>query len=552
MNQDFQSAVQYFNTGKLERAGKLCRKVLSKRPKHAQSLHLMGLIAHQEGDPESANVWYGKAVVAKPDYAEAHNSLGASLLACGKFDDSVESFLRAVAIYPNYARALGNLGIVLKDCGFVEESINILRRALAAQPAWHEVHSNLLLTHQYLAETDSVLLLEKHLTWDRIHAGHLASFAAPHNNNRATDRRLRVGFVSPDIRDHPVIHFLMPFLENYDRNQIELFVYSQVADLDEWTEMASKHVDHWRSLVHVRDVEAATLIRSDQIDILVDLAGHTNGNRLLVFAHKPAPIQVTYLGYPDTSGLAAMDYRITDALADPPGMTENHNTEQLIRLPGCAWCYGAYSDIMPSKSPAAMNKYITFGSFNNLAKVNDRMLRVWARILEAVPGSRLLLKAAGFRSMEARKRVREIFFLHSGIDEDRLDFRLPEEKHESHLALYGEMDIALDTFPYHGTTTTCEALWMGVPVVILEGKSHVSRVGVSLLTSIGLPEMVAVSEDEYVKIAVTLAGNVELLKSHRENLRGKLQNSRLLDGISFSRDLESVFRQMWKLWALNV
>jgi predicted O-linked N-acetylglucosamine transferase (SPINDLY family) len=375
---------------------------------------------------------------------------------------------------------------------------------------------------------------------------------ACHTNCRDLNRRLRIGFVSPDFKDHPVIHFILPFLENYDRNQIELFVYSQVADLDEWTEMASKHVDHWRSLVHVPDVEAATLIRSDQIDILVDLAGHTNGNRLLVFAHKPAPIQVTYLGYPDTSGLAAMDYRITDALADPPGMTENHNTEQLIRLPGCAWCYGAYSDILPNKSPAAMNNYVTFGSFNNLAKVNDRMLRVWARILEAVPSSRLLLKAAGFRSMEARKRVREIFFLHSGIDEDRLDFRLPEEKHESHLALYGEMDIALDTFPYHGTTTTCEALWMGVPVVILEGKSHVSRVGVSLLTSIGLPEMVAVSEDEYVKIAVTLAGNVELLKSHRENLRDKLQNSRLLDGISFSRDLESVFRQMWKLWALNV
>jgi predicted O-linked N-acetylglucosamine transferase (SPINDLY family) len=430
----------------------------------------------------------------------------------------------------------------------VEESIDAQRRAVAANPSWHEARSGLLFTRQCLAENDLVSFFEEHRSWDRIHAGHLAGTIASHPNSRAANRRLRIGLVSPDLKEHPVIRFLLPFLEHHDREQIELFAYAQVSEPDEWTEQARKQVAHWRSLVNVPDAQAAELIRGDEIDILVDLAGHTNGNRLMVFARKPAPVQVTYLGYPGTTGLSAMDYRITDALADPPGMTEAHHSEQLIRLPGCAWCYGPDTEALPGPSPAALRGHVTFGSFNNLAKVNDRMLRVWARILESVPGSRLLLKSAGFLSMDARKRTREALISGTNISEERLDIRGPEDSHQTHLELYREMDIALDTFPYHGTTTTCEALWMGVPVVTLAGQSHVSRVGVSLLTNIGLPELVAESEDEYVRIAVELARDVEQLVNYRSNLRDKMLGSQLLDAPSFAREIEGAFRQMWTSW----
>ncbi|MES2920553.1 MAG: tetratricopeptide repeat protein [Verrucomicrobiota bacterium] len=551
VHQDYELAVQCHQAGMLEKAGKLCRKVLSKQPKHSQAFHLLGLMAHQGGDPAAAADWHRKAVTAKPDFAEAHNSLGAALLACRKLDESVESFRRAVAIKPDCARALGNLGIVLKDCGLVEESVDAHRRALAAYPAWHEARSSLLLTCHYLFENDTVSLLGEHRNWDSIHAGHLAGIITPHANRRETDRRLRIGLVSPDFKDHPVIRFLLPFLEHHDREQIELFAYSHVAEPDQWTELVRKKVDHWRSLVNVPDAAAAELIRGDEIDILVDLAGHTNGNRLMVFARRPAPVQVTYLGYPGTTGLSAMDYRITDALADPPGLTDAQHSEQLIRLQGCAWCYGPDTEALLGPGPAADRGHVTFGSFNNLAKVNERMLRVWARIIEAVPGSRLLLKSAGFLSMAARKRTREALISGTDISEERLDIRGPEDSHQAHLELYREMDIALDTFPYHGTTTTCEALWMGVPVVTLAGRSHVSRVGVSLLTNAGLPELVAESEDEYIRIAVELAQNTERLSTYRASIRDTMRGSGLLDASLFAKEFEAAFRQMWLSWTTS-
>lgn len=551
MNHEYELAAQCLRAGMLDKAGKSCRKILAKRPQHAHALHLMGLIAHQEGDPTAAVEWHRKAVAAKPDFADAHNSLGAALFASKHLDESIEFFRRAVAIRPDYSWALGNLGNALKDSGMVKESISIYRRALATNPAWHGARSSILLTCHYLTYHDPATLLEEHRMWERIHAGHFAGTIAPHANNRVAQRRLRIGLVSPDFKEHPVIRFLMPFLEHHDRERIELFAYAQVAAPDEWTEQARKQVAHWRSLVNVPDAEAADLIRGDEIDILVDLAGHTKDNRLLVFARKPAPVQVTYLGYPGTTGLSAMDYRITDALADPPGMTEEHHSEQLIRLPGCAWNYGPDTDPLLGQDPAALRGCVTFGTFNNLSKINDRMLEVWARILEAVPGSRLLLKSVGFLSMKAQKRVRDVLLSKADISEERLDIRGPEDSHESHLALYREMDIALDTFPYHGTTTTCEALWMGVPVVTLAGQTHVSRVGVSLLTNVGLSELVAESEDEYVRIAVELAGNAERLSSYRANLRDQMRGSQLLDAPSFAREIEAAFRQMWISWVTS-
>jgi predicted O-linked N-acetylglucosamine transferase (SPINDLY family) len=551
MSKDFELAVQCHQAGLLDKALVLCRKVLIKKPRHAQALYLLGFIAHQKNDLVAAITWYQKAIVAKSDFAQAYHGLGAALIASKRVDEGIESIRSAVVLKPDYAEAINNLGIALKDAGMVEEALDAQRRAFSLHRSWYAVHSACLLTRHSLEVDDPLELLADHLTWDRIYASHLSGVIAPHANGRSTDRRLRIGLVSPDFKQHPVMRFLLPFLEHRDRDKFEMFAYSQVSQPDVWTELARKQVDHWRSLVDMTDAEAADLIRADEIDILIDLAGHSCSNRLMVFAHKPAPVQATYLGYPGTTGLSAIDYRISDAFADPPGMTEGHHSEQLIRLSGCAWCYGPDLQTLPNESPALKYGVVTFGSFNNLAKISERTLGLWARILEAVPGSRLLLKSAGFLSMEARRRVREALCSKSGISEERVEIRGPEDSHESHLDLYREMDIALDTFPYHGTTTTCEALWMGVPVVTLAGRTHVSRVGVSLLTNVGLPELVAESEDEYVRIAVELAGDVGCLVNYRTNLREKMLDSPLLDAATFSRDMEAAFRQMWMSWVAS-
>jgi predicted O-linked N-acetylglucosamine transferase (SPINDLY family) len=289
------------------------------------------------------------------------------------------------------------------------------------------------------------------------------------------------------------------------------------------------------------------MIREDQIDILVDLAGHTGGNRLLVFAHKPAPVQVTYLGYPSTTGMTAIDYRFTDAHADPPGMTDALCTEKLFRLPRTDWCFQPPANCPDvALLPARSNGFITFGTFNKFTKTNPQTYKLWAQILHRVPGSKLLLKGRQLVAGETEKRVRSIF-AELGIGDHQLDLRgwVPLAHH---LAQYHLVDIGLDTFPYHGTTTTCEALYMGVPVVTLAGDSHVARVGVSLMTNVGLPELVAQSPAEYVDIAATLAADLARLEGIRAGLRQQMEQSPLMDKATFANDVETAYRQMWAEW----
>ena len=265
------------------------------------------------------------------------------------------------------------------------------------------------------------------------------------------------------------------------------------------TERLRTHADEWRSLVGLSDEQTAELIRQDRIDILIDLAGHTANNRLLVFARKPAPVQVTWLGYPNTTGLDTIDYRLTDAFADPSGLTELHCSETLVRLPACAWCFAPADPVPPVSTPPVLHEgHITFGCFNVMPKINEPLLRLWSEILHAVPDSRLLLKNAFLRASSVQQRVRATFEA-AGIASDRIELMDHVSDLAGHLACYGRVDIALDTSPYHGTTTTCEALWMGVPVVSLAGETHVSRVGASLLANVGLPELVARTTEEYVK-----------------------------------------------------
>lgn len=299
------------------------------------------------------------------------------------------------------------------------------------------------------------------------------------------------------------------------------------------------------------DQQLAEQIRRDQIDILVDLAAHTSGNRLLVFARKPAPVQVSYLGYPATSGLLTMDYRITDGFADPAGTTEHLHTETLVRLPVCAWCYQAPEEASAIEfRPAAHTEYVTFGCFNQRAKLNAALFDTWCRLLNRVPDSRLKLKAKALNDPAAKREIISLFG-RRGIDESRLEIGGFKETLAGHLEAYQNVDIALDSFPYHGTMTTCEALWMGTPVVTLAGAAHVSRVGVSLLTAVGLPDLVASNSEEYIEIAARLAGDKEHLAELRATLRQRMQASPLMDAPRFARNMEAAYRTMWRKWCAD-
>jgi predicted O-linked N-acetylglucosamine transferase (SPINDLY family) len=394
--------------------------------------------------------------------------------------------------------------------------------------------------------SDARELLEESRRWNLQHGEPLRKFIQPHANDRTPDRRLRIGYVSPDFGDHPVGRFLLPLLEQHDRSQLEIFCYSNSPANDRLTARLRAGADQWRNIMGLSDESVAGQIRGDAIDILVDLSGHTSGNRLLVFARKPAPVQVSYLGYPATSGLSAIDYRLTDPLSDPPGATDPFHVETLYRLPHTNWCFEPQASPVLTAPPSTRTGHLTFGSFSNFAKITPPLLQLWRRILDAVSNSRMVLKNSSLQPASVRERIR-IHLNAQGIN-DRVDLLGPQPDYANHLNQYQQMDIALDTFPYNGTTTLCDALWMGVPAITLSGQSHVSRVGLSLLTNIGLPELIAATPDEYVDIAVDLAKDPHRLATLRSTLRDRMTKSPLMDAPKFARDVEAAYRHMWRNW----
>jgi predicted O-linked N-acetylglucosamine transferase (SPINDLY family) len=337
--------------------------------------------------------------------------------------------------------------------------------------------------------------------------------------------------------------FLAHVLEAHDRGQVEVFCYSNSRQADAVTARIRAAADCWREIHALSDEQAAELIREDGIDLLVDLAGHTGDNRLPLFALKPAPVQVTWLGYPDTTGLREIDYRITDAWADPPGRSDELHTEKLVRLPHG---FAAYEpqEVAPEVAPlpAEANSFVTFGSFNNFNKLTDECLEVWARILEAVSTARLLLKCGQFDDPAMREEMLARF------PSGRLELVGAQAGQAEHLAQYARVDVALDPFPYNGATTTCEALWMGVPVIALAGNRHAARVGLSMLTRVGLADLVATSQDEYVANAIELAADLSRLRTLRARLRDMMRSSPLTDGRQLAVELQAAYRDMWRVW----
>ncbi|HMD55082.1 MAG TPA: hypothetical protein VKJ65_11085, partial [Phycisphaerae bacterium] len=357
------------------------------------------------------------------------------------------------------------------------------------------------------------------------------------------------GYVSGDFREHSVTYFLQGLFAAHDPGQVEIFCYADLRNSDHVTSRLKSFVHHWQNITGKSDSDVAEIIRRDGIDILLDLAGHTADNRLLAFARKPAPVQVTYLGYPGTTGLGTVDYRFTDAYADPPGQDDKFYSEKLLRLNNTFLCYEP-PDVAPPVGPLPALKRsgaIIFGCLNMLPKINAKVVELWAQILKQTPESRMLLKNASLSDLSAREHLLQLF-TNCGIGPDRLELHGWMASSKEHLQLYNQIDLALDTFPYNGTTTTCEALWMGVPVVTLAGHVHMSRVGVSLLSNAGLPELIAQTPEEYVQIAVKLAGDLPKLNELRGTMRQRMQKSPLMDSRRFAHNVEEAYRNMWRNW----
>jgi len=514
--------------GRGARARECYERALTADPNYFEAWLNLSALLKEFGLREEAVEAGRRAVQLRPESAEAHNNLGDLLRGEGRIEEAQACFREAIRLRPDLPEPYVNLAGTLRDQGRLKEALAESRKALELDPKSSSPFSNFFFYLHYDDLCPPEVVFEEHRRWGERHRK-LAEGAPEHRNDRDPERRLRVGYVSPDFRTHSVAYFAEPLLAAHNRSAVEVFCYSNVARPDAVTERFRVLADHWRDIRGMPDARAAEVIREDEIDILVDLAGHTAGSRLLVFARKPAPVQVTWCGYPATTGLAAVDYRITDALADPPGLTDHLYTERLVRLPGAFLCYKPPAGAPPvSDLPARANGHITFGCFNILAKVTPRMIEAWSALLAAVPGARLVLKSAPLVDESTRRLVWERFRA-CGADPARIELLGPVSP-EQHLRTYHRIDIALDTFPYHGTTTTCEALWMGVPVVTLAGATHASRVGVSLLENAGLGDWVAASLEEYVELAAAKASRPDLLESLRAGLRNRLANSALTDG----------------------
>ena len=526
--------------GRLKDARDRFEAAIARDPGFVDASVNLGNVLADTGEYAQAERRYRAAISLAPRSVEAHNNLGRLLLARRRTAEAVGAFEAALAIDPRHANALMNLGNALRDQGKLREALARYRDAQAARPNDPEAFSNLLLA----------LNCDPEPSPDEIFAAH-REFAArferplraqwPVHAGRMRGGRLRVGYVSPDFRAHAAAAFIEPLFAHHDRSRVEVIAYCNAWADDETTQRLKGLADRFVTVAGWNDAQFAHAIRNDAIDILVDLSGHTAGNRMLTFARKPAPVQVTWLGYLNTTGLEAMDYRLTDARADPPGATERWHTERLVRLPASLWCYRPWEaspDVGPS--PASARGHVTFGSANNPAKLTPEALGAWAQILARVPASRLHLHAPDDEDFRARLAAA---FRAQGVDGARITFfaRVPAAEY---LAQYNAMDIALDTFPCCGGTTTFDALWMGVPVVSWAQARPFSRGGASILGNLGLDECVAASREDYIEAAVRLACDGERLCALRAQLRARLRASDLMDGERFARAVEAAYDTM--------
>lgn len=512
------------------------RHAIELAPAMAEARYNLGRLMHLGGRLPEALAGYEQALALAPRLAPAAYNRAILLAAIGRADDSAAAYRDLLSWAPDHADAWNNLGKALREQGLAEAAVAAFNRAADAAPADAEIASNRLFALLHAESTDSASLRAAQAAYGRLYAAP----ARRHGNRPDPERRLRIGFVSPDLREHPVGRFVEPLFDRLDPARAEVFCYPTAACDDDLARRLRAVAAGWRPLSGVGSREAAAVIGADGIDVLVDLAGHTAGNRLDVFAEKPAPVQLGWLGYLGGTGLAAIDGRLTDAFCDPPGIAEAWQIEALWRLPRCQWCYRP-----PAVTPTPLGRLagdgVVFGSFNNVAKLSDGLLAAWGRLLRRLPESRLLV--AGAPEGEARRRIAEAL----AVAESRLVFA-PRCAPADYFALYRQVDIALDSHPYAGGTTTCDALWMGVPVVAWAGGRPCARSGASLLAAVGLADWVAATADEYVALAANWARNPAELSALKAGLRARMQQSPLMDEADFARAWLAVVRSAWQHW----
>lgn len=574
-----QYAAQRFASGDLPDAVAAAAQALAARPGDPNALRLMGVIHLRGGHPTAALDYLTRAATVDPDAPHSHGTLASALAACGRMDDALRSaeravaldadyvdghvvrgivltrlgrvsaatdaLRRAVALRPSDAAPLDLLGQALATGGENESAIEAFRRAVASAPSNAVVHDNLLLALNHHAGDNPQLLHREHLAWAARHADPLTP-PRPERPAGGPGVPLRVGYLSPDFRTHAVSRFFEPLLAGHDRSVVHVTLYANVEIEDAVSERLRRSADGWVNVIGLNDEALSARIREDLIDVLIDLAGHTAGNRLPAMARRPAPLQGSYLGYPNTTGMRAVDFVITDADLDPPALgAERWHTERLLRLPRTIHCFRPPDDA-PDVAPAPpAGAPVRFGSFNRLEKLTPRTLDLWSGVLHAVPRSTLTIKSPALADSAVRDALIERF-AQSGIAPDRLILLGRDASAVDHLQRYGELDVALDSYPYNGTTTTCEALWMGVPVVTLEGPTRLSRTTGGILRAIGLAELCAEDKAGFVSIAARLAADAPGRGALRAGMRERMRSSALMDAHSLASAVEAAILGAWQ------
>lgn len=528
--------------GRLEEAERCLRRALELKPGFAMAHNNLATVFMAQARLEEAERVLRRALAIDPSLVLAHNNLGTVLQDFGLHAEAERCYRRALELLPDYAEAHSNLGALLQERGRHNEAIASYRRALELKPDYAAACSNLLLCLNCAAGVEPGDLFAEHREYGRrFEAAVPVRPKAKRARGRAADK-VRIGYVSADFRDHPVAYFLEPVLAHRDHRRFAVYCYSNHAAADGVTARLRTHADEWREIHGLDDGAAAEIIRADGVDILVDLSGHTSGNRLSLFARRPAPLQVSWLGYLNTTGIEAIGYRITDARASPKAFERLH-TEKLIWLPECQWCYQP-PPAGPEVRAAPVRKkgFVTFGAFTNPAKINGDVVRLWSQLLAEIPGARLLLAGRGLAAGDEEFLAR---FARYSVAPDRLDIR-PFASFRDYLELHHEVDVVLDTFPYTGGTTSCHALWMGVPVVTLAGRTPPSRGGASLLGVIGLGKLVARTPSSYLSIAKELVARPVGLEKLRASMRKRMSASPLMDAPAFTRALEKALKGAWQ------
>jgi protein O-GlcNAc transferase len=576
----FAQALDHHTSGEFDAASVLYSELLAAHPSNPDVLHNLGLVLLQQGQVDEALNRLDAAIAAAPHRANFHASRAGALVSSGRFAeaaaayDGLGSALDKKSLH-NQAVALGRLGRtaqaisicehllgvdsadaaahalkgnLLTDSGDFRAAESAYREALRLRPDDVATVSNLLLMLNYSDALGAAELMVTHRELGARIDGIWHELPAHHVNSRKTDRRLRLGLVSPDLGEHPVGYLLLPWVAGLDQGSFELCFFSTRLRNDSLNKRLRGMATQWHECQGMNDTELAAQIRREQVDILVDLAGHTAGNRLGAFARGPAPVQISYLGYPTSTGLASIGYRLTDATVDPAGC--DAGTEQPVRLSSGMFRYEPPADIAePAPPPALMNGHVTFGCFCNLSKVTASARSLWAQVLAAVPGSRLLVKAGALNDAASVDRLRAQF-ASVGVAPDRID-AMGWSDHQDHLAAFARMDVMLDTVPFNLAGNTCEALWMGVPVLSLRGDRPGARMGASLLDSAGRSAWVAQDPADFVSKAVALTADVQALADLRAGQRAHLLKSRLLDGASLAEEMGSQLKRLFAAWATN-